>query len=154
MSFFLRCFLVSFVSQIYFLGKTIAMNKNILVVEDNKVLLEVIAFKLKFEGYEVDVADSGWNALDIVATKKIDLIICDIMVPNLTGFSLLNLINRIYYGRIPVILISSLKEINIIKSAKRLGASSFMKKPLDFKKLLPQVKKLLFSSKNLFKEGF
>lgn len=123
------------------------MKKHILVVEDDKTLLEAISFRLKTEGYEVETAESGWEALEIITGKKIDLIISDIMMPNISGLSLLSMINRFYHERIPVIMISSLDRANVIVSAMGLGANDFMTKPLDFKKLIDKIKKIFFSGK-------
>jgi DNA-binding response OmpR family regulator len=119
------------------------MKKKVLIVEDDKVTQELISFKLKREGFEVQTADNGWDALEFVNREKVDLIVSDIMMPHISGLSLLSLINRFYYANIPVIMISSLDKDEVVMSAMGLGANDFLRKPLNFSVLVKRIKKLL-----------
>jgi DNA-binding response OmpR family regulator len=119
------------------------MKKKVLIVEDDKVTQELISFKLQGEGFDVQTADNGWDALELVNKEKVDLIISDIMMPHISGLSLLSLINRFYYANIPVIMISSLDKDAVVMSAMGLGANDFLRKPLNFSVLVKRIKKLL-----------
>ncbi|HEY6162672.1 MAG TPA: response regulator [Bacteroidia bacterium] len=119
------------------------MKKKVLIVEDDKVTQELISFKFKREGFEVQTADNGWDALEFVNREKVDLIVSDIMMPHISGLSLLSLINRFYYANIPVIMISSLDKDEVVMSAMGLGANDFLRKPLNFSVLVKRIKKLL-----------
>lgn len=119
------------------------MNKKILVVEDDRTLLEAISFKLQNEGYEVELAEDGWEALNVVEKKKIDLIISDIMMPNISGLSLLSVLNEFSVERIPIIIISALDKADVIMSAMGLGAHDFIIKPINFDELCTRITILL-----------
>jgi DNA-binding response OmpR family regulator len=123
------------------------IRKKILVVEDDKTLLEALSFKLKNEGYHVETAEDGWKALDVVDKGTVDLIISDIMMPSISGLSLLSVLNEFYLGKIPVIVISSLDKANVIISASGLGASDFIIKPINYQELLDRIKRLLYKKK-------
>lgn len=107
----------------------------ILIVDDDKLMLKAIAHNLNAEGYETSTAEDGFQALDIIQKDRIDLIITDIMMPNVSGLALLNLLKQFYYNNIPVILISTLDKGDIILRSLGLGATDFITKPIDFKKL-------------------
>lgn len=119
------------------------MNKKILIVEDDKTLLEAISFKLLNEGYHIEKAEDGWEALKVVERNKIDLIISDIMMPNISGLSLLSALSEFQIERIPVIVISSLDKGNVMMSAMGLGAYDFIIKPVDFDELCTRITLLL-----------
>lgn len=113
----------------------------ILIVDDDKLQLEAISHNLKTNGYETVLAENGYEALDIIDKIKIDLIISDVMMPNISGLGLLSLLKQFYFNRIPVIIISSLDKADIIIHSIGLGAVNFIQKPIDFKRLLEQVEK-------------
>lgn len=108
----------------------------ILVVDDDKLILNAISYKLKKDGYEVIVAEDGFEALSIIDKKKIDLIISDVMMPNISGLGLLSLLKQFYFNKIPVIIISSLDKADMVLHSIGLGAVDFISKPIDFKKLM------------------
>ena len=119
------------------------MDKKILIIEDDRTLLETMKFKLQHKGYHVETAQDGWNALLFLERNKIDLIISDIMMPNISGLSLLSTLNEFNFDKIPVIVISELKKTNTIRSAMRLGAYDFIVKPIDFEQLCITISFLL-----------
>jgi len=114
----------------------------ILIVDDDKLTLEAVSHYLKNQGYETVITENGFLALDIIQKQKIDLVITDIMMPDISGLSLLNLLKQFYFNNIPVILISSLDQGDLILRSLGLGATDFLTKPLDYIKLLLLVKKL------------
>lgn len=129
-----------------------SMKKKILVVEDDKTLLEAIAFKLTNEGYEVQTAEDGWQALNVLERNKIDLIISDIMMPNISGLSLLSVLNEFSMDRIPVIVVSALDKADVIMSAMGLGAQDFIIKPINFDELCTRIILLLNKKENIHAE--
>ena len=88
----------------------------ILIVDDDKMMLKAIGHSLMNDGYEVMVAEDGYNALDMITRSKIDLVITDVMMPNISGLGLLSLLKQFYFNKIPVILISSLNKADVIVS--------------------------------------
>lgn len=113
----------------------------ILIVDDDKLMLEVISHKLKNDGYDVVVAEDGYEALSIIDKVKIDLIISDVMMPNISGLGLLSLLKQFYFNNIPVIIISSLDKADMVLHSIGLGAVDFLRKPINFKNLSKLVKK-------------
>lgn len=119
------------------------MGRNILIVEDSKTLLETIKYKLEKRGYHVEKAENALEALSVVEHKKIDLIISDIMMPNISGLSMVSILNEFNLDRIPVIIISSLHTSTIRMSAMELGVYDFIIKPINFKQLCAKISFLL-----------
>lgn len=113
----------------------------ILIVDDDSLMLEAISHKLKNDGYEVVLAEDGYEALSIIDKVKIDLIISDVMMPNISGLGLLSLLKQFYFNNIPVIIISSLDKADMVLHSIGLGAVDFIRKPINFKKLSQLIKK-------------
>jgi two-component system response regulator MprA len=113
----------------------------ILIVDDDHLMLEAMAYSLRAEGYEVLTADDGYKAMHTIQNEKIDLLICDILMPNITGLALLNLLKQFYYDKIPVIIISSLDKADVILCSLGMGAEDFIAKPINFDELSIRVKK-------------
>jgi DNA-binding response OmpR family regulator len=116
----------------------------VLVVDDDLLMLETISTILEKDGYHVIVADNGYRALDLLTTRKFDLVLCDIMMPNFSGLSLLSVLKK-HYAHLPVILLSSLDKSEIILSAVGMGAEDFILKPINFLELSIRIKKILTS---------
>lgn len=113
----------------------------ILIVDDDKLQLKAISHSLKDSGYETVTAENGFEALDVINKEKIDLVISDVMMPNISGLGLLSLLKQFYFNKIPVIIISSLDKADIILHSIGLGAVDFVSKPINFIELLGRVKK-------------
>ncbi len=116
--------------------------KRVLVIDDDKMIQESAAFQLRKEGFEVITADDGHQALDLVDRYRIDVIVCDIIMPKMSGLGLISLLKNFYLNRIPVIMISSMDKGDVVLSAIDMGADYFMAKPLDYEELVTKVKEL------------
>jgi two-component system KDP operon response regulator KdpE len=112
----------------------------ILIVDDDPLTLEAIRCCLVAGGNEVIAASSGFDAIGIAKNEHPDLIISDIMMPEMSGLSLLCLLKQVYFSRIPFIVISSLDKADVILSSLGLGADDFISKPIDFDRLSSRVK--------------
>ncbi|MBD1847926.1 response regulator [Cyanobacteria bacterium FACHB-63] len=127
---------------------SISVADRILVVddiEDNSVLLQVV---LEQEGYEVDVANSGREALDKVEYHQPDLILLDVMMPEMNGFEVTQRIrqnNRIPF--IPILLITGYDQFNSAEGFE-FGADDFIRKPVDFNLLLDRIRTILPEDRN------
>lgn len=117
--------------------------KRILVIDDDKMLQRAIAFKLRASNFEVITANDVYSALELIDKHKIDGVISDIMMPDISGLSLLSLLKQFYFNRIPVIVISSLGKEQAGQTAIDLGAYSFLEKPIDFEKLIKTVNQMV-----------
>jgi two-component system response regulator VicR len=121
----------------------------ILIVEDDELELKVIKHKLEAEGYTIITANDGMMAFEIIKDHDVDLIISDIMMPNMTGLEMLSLLKRFYYSKVPVIFISSLDQENIIIKSLGLGVEDYIVKPINFHELLTKVKKYIKSDSHI-----
>ncbi|MFI5149353.1 MAG: PleD family two-component system response regulator [Bacteroidia bacterium] len=111
----------------------------ILVVDDDPLTLEAISNCLKADGNDVIAAGNGFEAISRTKDQHLDLIISDIMMPDMSGLSLLCLLKQFYFSPVPVIIISSLDKADVILSSLGLGADDFISKPIDFNRLSSRV---------------
>lgn len=112
----------------------------ILVVDDDELTLDLFEFKLRAEGYEIIRANNAYKALEFMNKGDFDIIITDIMMPDLSGLGLLSLLQNFYLNRKPVFLISSLSDKEVINSGLNLKATDFFIKPINFEKLIARIK--------------
>lgn len=112
--------------------------KNILVVDDDREIVRAIALTLEAEGYTVLKAYDGLEALDLVTTKNIHLVIIDVMMPKLDGLSA---IMRIRNGKnLPIIVLSAKSENSDKILGLSMGADDYVTKPFNPLELVARVK--------------
>lgn len=117
----------------------------ILIVDDEENIREVIKEYSILEGYEVKEADSGVKALELLNSEKFDLMILDIMMPIMDGFTLLNSIPK--EKRIPTIILSARDdEIDKLEGFDR-GIDDYLCKPFSPRELMARVKAILKRTK-------
>ena len=117
----------------------------ILIVDDEKNIREVIKEYSILEGYEIMEADSGVKALELLNSEKFDLMILDIMMPIMDGFTLLNSIPK--EKRIPTIILSARDdEIDKLEGFDR-GIDDYLCKPFSPRELMARVKAILKRTK-------
>ena len=114
----------------------------ILVVEDDKNLRKLITTYLKKNEYITYEATNGLEALDIMDTNYIDLIISDIMMKEMDGYELIKSLRDANYT-IPILLVTAKSTIADKKEGFLLGADDYMVKPINMEELLLRVKVLL-----------
>lgn len=124
------------------------MNGPILVVEDVPNILELLDVTLRFKGYPVVTAGNGEEALQIVPQEKPALVITDIMMPKMDGYTLaFNLRRNPETSQIPIIFLSATYVTPEDKAfAMSLGAVRFMEKPVDTEDFLLTVAEVLTNS--------
>ncbi len=106
--------------------------KKILVIEDNIGVLEEIRDILLMENYDVHVAENGWDGLEIANTELPDLIVCDILMPGLDGFQLLQQLKTyLLMKEIPLIFLSAKAHQFYAQKALNMGASAYLTKPIS-----------------------
>jgi DNA-binding NtrC family response regulator len=115
----------------------------ILVVDDEPEIRRLLHEILEDEGYAVAVAKDGASARDAVATRKPNLILLDIWMPDVDGISLLKEFTEVYQLRCPVIMMSGHGTVEAAVEATRLGAFDFIEKPLSLSKILMTVESAL-----------
>ncbi|MBQ3918918.1 MAG: response regulator transcription factor [Oscillospiraceae bacterium] len=117
------------------------MPKKILIVDDEKNIRNVIGEYARFEGYETAEAEDGMQAVDMCRTQDFDLIIMDIMMPRLDGYSAVREINKI--KKIPVIMLSARGEEYDKLFGFELGVDDYVTKPFSPKELLARMRAVI-----------
>jgi two-component system, OmpR family, response regulator len=127
----------------------------LLIVEDEISILEALQKGLKKDGYAVDIAPDGDEAIELLSFNTYDLIVLDINLPGLDGFSILRDLRR-NNPDTRVIIVSANREIEDRIKGLDLGANDYLVKPFDFQELKARIRSLLrreFVSKpNIIKE--
>jgi CheY-like chemotaxis protein len=122
------------------------MAKKILLVDDDNDTINIVCDVLVKEGYEVETAANGLEALEKISSdNRPDLIILDIMMPKLDGISLsLKLKASPLAASIPIIVITAYGQSDdVLSSRSEIQVSAYMKKPLAMPELLDKVKELI-----------
>ena len=109
-------------------------SKNILIVDDSRDLTHVIADFLSINGYQVHTAHNGHDALERMGKEHIDIVVSDIHMPGMDGFTLMTEI-KTKHPDIPVILITGFSVGDAQKIAFEKGANAFVAKPFRLKDL-------------------
>jgi DNA-binding response OmpR family regulator len=120
------------------------MKKNkILFVEDEKVLRETLTEALENSGFEVDFADNGSLALDLLRDEEYNLILLDIILPKKNGFEVLEEMKKIN-KKIPVILLTNLSGTDNVQKALELGAKNYLvKSEYKLDEIVDRIKEVL-----------
>lgn len=109
----------------------------ILVIEDESAIRLNICDWLELEGFNVHSAEDGFSGLRFAREFLIDLIICDINMPSLSGFEVfVELRKNVITARIPFIFLSATTDRETCQKAMQLGANDYISKPMKFNKLL------------------
>ena len=104
----------------------------ILVVDDVEANRDMLRRRLEKEGHQVVMAGDGQQALDLIARGGLDLILLDILMPGIDGFTVLRQVKSTASGRdLPIIMISSLDEIRSVVRCIEMGAEDYLPKPFD-----------------------
>jgi DNA-binding response OmpR family regulator len=110
----------------------VAHSGRILVVDDDDGNRDLLARRLKHEGYTVKTAVHGEDALARLVTESVDLILLDVMMPGMSGYEVLEALKRENVWRdIPVIMISALDELQSVVRCIEHGAEDYLPKPFD-----------------------
>jgi two-component system, OmpR family, alkaline phosphatase synthesis response regulator PhoP len=121
---------------------------SILLVEDEENLQEALKLNLELEGYEITVADDGLAALAAVQKEYFDLMILDVMLPELDGISVCENI-RLQNNDIPILILSAKSSSADRVLGLKKGADDYLTKPFNLEELLLRVNKLVQKGKQL-----
>ena len=121
------------------------MAKKILIIEDEKILADLLEKKLKERGYEVSVARDGIEGLDKMRKEKQDLILLDVIMPKMGGFEVLEEMNKdSELKKIPVIIISNSGQPVEIDRALKLGVKDYLiKTQFDPEEVMEKVERCI-----------
>ncbi len=111
----------------------------ILVVEDEKDVRDLIVLHLKREGYTVDIAETGGQALSAIQKKSYNLIVLDWMLPEVSGLEICKNVS----GKCPVLMVTAKSEPADIVLGLEMGADDYVTKPFEIPILIARVRALL-----------
>lgn len=118
---------------------------NVLVIEDDKLLSDLISQKFAREHFETKVVIDAQEGLKAIKEKRPDLILLDLILPGMDGFEFLSLLKKTHETNlIPVIILSNLSDEDNIKRAMSLGAKDFIiKADLSLSGIIDRIKKVI-----------
>lgn len=120
-----------------------AKNK-ILVIDDEKDILDLVEYNLKQEGYKVSCVMTGEEALDAASSFNPDLIILDLMLPGLDGFEVCKILKRDEDTQeIPIIMLTAKGEDVDVVTGLELGADDYITKPFEAEELVLRINNIL-----------
>lgn len=111
------------------------MAQVILIIDDEALIRRILSEEFQDHGYEVLVAAGGEEALKILHEERVDLVISDVQMPNLTGMQVLSRVQHELASPPPVILVTAFSE-KTIQEALAAGAQGVFSKPIDFEQLV------------------
>src|SRR4030042_7044081 len=108
---------------------------NILVIDDEKSIRSTLKDILEHEGFTIELASNGPEALELFSKSQFDAVLCDIKMPGMDGIEVLEKLQEIAHD-VPVIMISGHGTIDTAVEAIKKGAFDFIEKPPDLNRLL------------------
>lgn len=118
------------------------MARHILLIEDEMKIARVLELELAHEGYEVTVADNGKTGLDMALRQEWDLILLDLLLPEMNGLDVLREI-RAKSDVVPVILLTALDTTADKVTGLDLGANDYVTKPFSYEELSARIRSLM-----------
>lgn len=117
------------------------MNKKILIVEDEKKIVDVIAAYLEREGFSVSVTESGRQAIKLAQELQPDLVVLDLMLPDLDGQEVCAHLRKI--SDVPIIMVTALNSEEDRVGGLSIGADDYLTKPFSPRELVARVRTIL-----------
>ncbi len=116
-------------------------NERLLLVDDDPRVLSAVGRRLGFEGFKVELASSGPEALDLAAATAPHLIILDVMLPEMDGLEIARRLRQV--SDIPILMLTARDSVADRVSGLRSGADDYLVKPFAFEELLARIEALL-----------
>ncbi len=120
--------------------------KKILIVEDEAKIARFLELELKYEGYEIEIANNGRDGLEKGKLPDVDVIILDLMLPGLSGIEVCRRLRQT--SDVPIIMLTAKDDISDKVTGLDIGADDYMTKPFAVEELLARIRVLLKRSEN------
>lgn len=114
----------------------------VLLVEDELLLARIIKDSLESRGYEVVHAADGRQGLELFATQQPDILVLDVMMPQMDGFTLAAEIRR-YDAAVPIIFLTARSQVEDVVKGFELGGNDYLRKPFSMEELIVRIRALL-----------
>jgi DNA-binding response OmpR family regulator len=115
----------------------------VLLIEDDHLVGKLIAQQLKFQNFEVVIAFDGASAVELFLEHKVDIIISDLLLPKMSGFSSIKAIQHVDMHNTPLIVISSLNDIPVMLKNAELRYDAYIQKPFSAQQLIEKIHKVI-----------
>lgn len=120
----------------------------ILIVDDDASIRRLIEITLRKAGYRYSMANNGLRAIEIMETETPDLVICDLMMPEVDGFQLLQMVKSSpTLARIPIVIVTAGGQPAHVERVLRLGAAACLFKPFATAEFLATIERVLSTPK-------
>lgn len=129
-----------------YLGGMASRKVHVLVVDDEKMIRNLLKMSLQRMGYEVTTAEDGAEALDLFGVGAYDLVILDILMPRVDGFTVCSELRR--QSSVPIIMLTALNRPDDIVRGLELGADNYITKPFTFKEVEARIRAILRRTTN------
>jgi DNA-binding response OmpR family regulator len=121
------------------------LRKNILIVDDDDLTIKSLSLRLLQEGLNVMAVKDANQAIGLIFNQMdLDLVLLDLMLPKVSGLELFKIIRNHYDQKVPIIIISSINNSEVILHSMIQGAEDYFIKPLNVDELLSKIKTLLY----------
>ena len=117
------------------------MNRTILVVDDDRKIVDLVTLYLKRDGYRVLPAYDGREALDVARTRHPDLVVLDLLLPELDGLDVCRLLRA--ESRVPIIMLTARSTDDDKLVGLNLGADDYLAKPFNPRELVARIRAVL-----------
>ncbi|MDE5988386.1 MAG: response regulator transcription factor [Duncaniella sp.] len=118
------------------------MSNKILFVEDEEDLTLIVADTLRGQGYDVVTAADGIEGLEKFKTEAGDIVVADVMMPKMDGFSMAKEIRKLSQT-VPLLFLTAKSSIDDVEEGFEIGANDYLKKPFELRELIVRIKALL-----------
>ncbi len=117
------------------------MARTILIVDDDRTLVEMLTFMLKRFGFEARAAFNGVQALEILHAERIDLVVLDVMLPDMDGFEICRRVRSIpRIGEVPILMLSARTQVADRVAGFEAGADDYIAKPVVIKEIIDRIR--------------
>ena len=117
--------------------------KNILIVEDDPTFLMLLKYRIEDLQYDVQTAQDGQTAYDLIQNNHFDLVITDLMMPVFSGMEVMDKTINVLQKKIPFVVMSSAGQDEMVEKALTNGAADFLSKPFGINSLIDKIKNIL-----------
>ncbi len=114
----------------------------VLVVEDEPAIVEFLRVGLRYEHYQVTVAEDGISGLALARAQEFDILILDVMLPGMDGFAICRQLREMG-SQVPILMLTARKEVPDRVAGLKMGADDYLTKPFSFEELLARLQALL-----------
>lgn len=120
-----------------------SVKKKVMTVDDSRTMRDMVSFTLRGAGYEVVEAADGQQAMNAIATNKVDLVITDLNMPNMDGLTLIRRLRAIPAHRtLPILMLTTEADEKKKAEGRTAGATGWIVKPFNPDKLVSVVQKV------------